>query len=362
MLTSQKPARQISTIFLVALVLTSLLTGGLLGYLASFCSNDQKVECLQSQLQAGQTQLQELQENISSIQGLSTGAFDGAGQNSTQIISELQNQLSAIQSQINQVQAEVNANQGSTLMAEINDLKSQLSSIQQQISNIQQTSSNVTYENITYVTGENISLSQLFEQVKASVVVVQGLILYTDIFGRPFYSKVQGSGFVYNHNGYTVILTNNHVVSGATNITVTFTDGKEYRATILGSNPNTDFAVLKTVTPISAYTPLEIVTSSTLKVGDPVIVVGTPYGLAGSMSNGIVSALNRTLTTTNGEISNIIQTTAPLNPGNSGGPLMNYRGQVVGIATAIVEDSQGIGFAVPSDTILSELQNISINS
>ncbi len=362
MLASQKPARKISTLVLVALVLTSLLTGGLLGYLASFYSNDQKVSGLQSQLQVVQTRLQALQENISSIQNSFMGALDDAGQNNAELISELENQLSAIQSQINQVQAEVNTNQDSTLTAEINNLKTQLSNIQQQISNVQQTSSSVTYENITYVIGENFSLSQLFEQVKVSVVVVQGLILYSDIFGRTFYSQVQGSGFVYNHNGYVVILTNNHVVGGATNITVTFTDGKEYQASILGSNPNTDFAVLKTAASIDAYTPLEIVTSSTLKVGDPVIVVGTPYGLAGSMSNGIVSALNRTLTSTNGEISNIIQTTAPLNPGNSGGPLMNYKGQVVGIATAIVQDSQGIGFAVPSDTILSELQSISITN
>ena len=98
-----------------------------------------------------------------------------------------------------------------------------------------------------------------------------------------------------------------------------------------------------------------ILFSSTLKVGNPVIVVGTPYGLAGSMSNGIISALNRTLVDEDFSIENVIQTTAPINPGNSGGPLLNYQGKVIGIVTAIIEDSQGIGFAIPSDSILKGL-------
>jgi S1-C subfamily serine protease len=116
--------------------------------------------------------------------------------------------------------------------------------------------------------------------------------------------------------------------------------------------------VLTTNAPQSEYNPLTIVTSSALKVGDAVAVVGTPYALAGSMSNGIVSALNRTITTDQATMTNIIQTTAPLNPGNSGGSLMNYLGEVVGVATAIVEDSQGLGFAIPSDTILQDITAI----
>ena len=113
--------------------------------------------------------------------------------------------------------------------------------------------------------------------------------------------------------------------------------------------------------PEEEYVPLEIVSSSSLQVGDPVMVVGTPYGLSGSMSTGFVSALGRTLSaeTTGGYvIPNVIQTTAPLNPGNSGGPVLNYQGQVVGIATAIVEDSQGVGFAIPSNTILREIEDL----
>jgi S1-C subfamily serine protease len=169
---------------------------------------------------------------------------------------------------------------------------------------------------------------------------------------------VQGSGFVYNYSGQMIIITNNHVIENAINIKVTFSNGNTYTASLKGSNPSTDVAVLTTSAPQNEYKPLVIVSSSTLKVGDPVIVVGTPYGLEGSMSNGIISALNRTITTDQITLTNIIQTTAPLNPGNSGGPLINYMGQVIGMATAIVENSQGIGFAIPSDTILQDIMNI----
>jgi serine protease Do len=244
------------------------------------------------------------------------------------------------------------------LQLKIDGFQSIIESLQQRVVRLESTPP-ATYQNITYVTGAAASLNPLFEQVKGSVVVVQGLVRQVDFFGRVFYSQVQGSGFVCNYSGRMVILTNNHVINGAINVTVTFNDGTVFSTTTIGSNANTDFAVLNPATSISNYRPLEIISSSMLKVGDPVIVVGTPYGLAGSMSNGIVSALNRTLSTSaNVEIYNVIQTTAPLNPGNSGGPVMNYNGQVIGIATAIVQESQGIGFAIPSDTILSELQRI----
>ena len=134
-----------------------------------------------------------------------------------------------------------------------------------------------------------------------------------------------------------------------------------YAATVLGSDPYADLAVLSTNAPQSEYKPLEIVSSSTLKVGDPVIAVGNPFGLAGSMTIGIVSHLGRTIrteTTGGFAIANVIQITAPINPGNSGGPLLNFRGQVVGITTAIVAGSQGVGFAIPSNTILREIKSL----
>jgi S1-C subfamily serine protease len=237
------------------------------------------------------------------------------------------------------------------LSSKIDNLESQLSKLNQRIDNIQ------TPTEISILEG-NVSLPQLFDQVRQSVVVVEGLITNRDFFGRVYYTQVQGSGFIYNFAGQMVILTNYHVIADTTSINVTFTDEKEYSASILGLNQDADLAVLSTDASENEYNPLEIVSSSTLRVGDSVIVVGTPYGLEGSMSQGIISALNRTLTTDDYSIGNIIQTTAPLNPGNSGGPLLNYEGQVVGIVTAIAQESQGIGFAIPSDTILRNIEEI----
>ena len=248
----------------------------------------------------------------------------------------------------------------SAISERINDLQNQLSALQEQISNLQPTE-NVIYQNVTYVLGENASLSQLYEQVKESVVTIRGIIVQYDIFGRPYYSQVQGSGFVYNFTGQMVITTNYHVVQDAINISVTFINGNGYAATVLGSDPYADLAVLSIDAPQSEYRPLEIVSSSTLEVGDPVIAVGNPYGLAGSMTTGIASALGRTITedmTGGYPIADVIQTSAPINPGNSGGPLLNYEGQVIGITTAIVTDSQGLGFAIPSSTILREIGSL----
>jgi S1-C subfamily serine protease len=244
---------------------------------------------------------------------------------------------------------------------DIDALQNQVTSLQEQLSQVQ-SPQDVTYQNFTVVSGDNVSVSELYAQVADSVVVIRDMMLSGyDIFGRAYYSQVQGSGFAYNFTGQAVVVTNNHVIDSATNITVTFSNGNAYPATVLGSDPYAELAVLSVDAPEEEYVPLEIVSSSSLQVGDPVIVVGTPYGLAGSMSTGFVSALGRTLSaeTTGGYvIPNVIQTTAPLNPGNSGGPVLNYKGQVVGIATAIVEDSQGVGFAIPSNTILREIEDL----
>ena len=245
----------------------------------------------------------------------------------------------------------------STVSEKIDAMQEQLSTLQQQILNLQ-TTNNVTNQNIDYILGENVSLSRLYVQIENSIVVIRGLIKEQDIFRRTYYTQVQGTGFVYNFTGEIVILTNYHVVSGAINVTVTFVNGHGYTASVLGSDPYADLAVLSTNAPQSEYNPLEIVSSSTLNVGEPVITVGNPYGLAGSMTTGIVSAMGRTITEeTSGTyaIADVIQTTALLNPGNSGGPLLNYKGQVVGITTAIVSGSQGLSFAIPSDAILREI-------
>lgn len=232
--------------------------------------------------------------------------------------------------------------------SEINDLKSQLLGLEQQFGN-------VTSYDLIDMNGDRVLLSDLFDQVRLSIVVVEATLRQINFFGREYFIEQQGSGFILNINEEMLIVTSNHIVDNAASITVTFVNGTTYDASISYSNSFVDLAFLSSSAPDKEYVPLEIVSSSSLKVGHPVILVGTPYGLEGSMSEGIVSALNRTLIVDDDVIENVIQTTAPMNPGNSGGPLLNYEGKVVGIVTARVADSEGIGFAIPSNVILENL-------
>lgn len=206
----------------------------------------------------------------------------------------------------------------------------------------------------------NVTLSELYDGIKNSVVFIHGYVVETGDLGQEI-TEVSGSGFVYNlSNQGMVVCTNYHVIERVDppSLTVTFRDGKSYLATKLGEDPYSDFAILSVDAPKEEFNPLPIVSSSLLKVGDFVIAVGNPYGLTGTMTTGIVSQLGRTITepTTGGySIADVIQISTPINPGNSGGPLLNSKGQVVGITTAIITESQGIGFAIPSDTILREI-------
>ncbi len=231
---------------------------------------------------------------------------------------------------------------------EISNLSNEITSLQSQISGLTG-SQNVTYQNISIYQNAT-ALAEIYESVRDSVVLIQG----TTNEGR-----VQGSGFVYFALNRNVVITNYHVVHGASGLSVTFWNGNGYSATVIGTDPYVDLAVLSVDAPASEFKPVEIVSSSTLRVGDPVIAIGNPYGLVGSLTTGVVSAVGRTITEEEYAggfaIANIIQTSAPINPGNSGGPLLNAIGKVVGVTTAIVSDSQGLGFAVPSNTILREI-------
>jgi S1-C subfamily serine protease len=241
-----------------------------------------------------------------------------------------------------------------------------ITDLQNRLSNLEKDVSGLPYENNTYFLGDNVSLSQLYEQVKGSVVVVRGLTVQYDIFGRPYsYAEVQGSGFVSNLTGQFIIITNYHVIESAINITVTFINGNAYAANVTGSDPYADLAVLSANAPQDEYKALRITSSLTLKVGDPVVAVGSPLGLTGSMTSGIVSALGRTVSVSWSSygIADCIQTTTPINPGNSGGPLLNYQGEVVGITSYVAITSQGVaaqgvGLAIPSSTILRETESL----
>ena len=231
---------------------------------------------------------------------------------------------------------------------EINSLSAEVAALQSQVSELKG-SQDATYQNIT-VYQNATAWADLYSNVYKSVVLVQG----TTSDGT-----VQGSGFVYSFSGEMVVITNYHVVQDTSSLSVTFWNGHGYAATILGTDPYADLAVLSVDdAPAEEFVPVEIVSSSTLRVGEPVIAIGNPYGLVGSLTEGVVSALGRSITedTAGGfAIANIIQTSTPINPGNSGGPLLNVIGKVVGITTAIVSDSQGLGFAIPSNTILREI-------
>ena len=252
--------------------------------------------------------------------------------------------------------------------ASILSLNQQVSSLQSEVASLQsaaETATNTQDSSITTALNiESASLSNLYESVENSVVTIECTVVeYTMPFGHKVTSEVQGSGFVYECEGQTIIITNNHVVEDAVSITVTFADGNTYDAEVLGDDVSTDLSVLSADAPTSEYYPLEIVCSSTVRVGDYVVAIGSPYGLAGTMTTGIVSALDRTITITGDasssyEITGLIQTSAPINSGNSGGPLMTYDGEVIGITTAIVSYSDGLGFAIPSDTILSVIETV----
>ena len=196
--------------------------------------------------------------------------------------------------------------------------------------------------------------------MKDSIVVITGVIDYQSFF-RISYITVQGSGFVYEFDDEFYVITNNHVISEASDFVVTFSNGNAYAADIIGSDAYADLAVLQVDAPDSEFIPLTIVSSLNLRVGDPVVAIGTPMGLDSTMTTGIVSQLGRTIEESlagSFPIANIIQTNVAINPGNSGGPLLNYNGDVVGITTAIIEDSEGLGFAIPSDTILKEIGSL----
>jgi len=215
----------------------------------------------------------------------------------------------------------------------------------------------------TTVSGTSLNAEQIYASANRSIVTLQGTQAVNSFYGNQPES-ILGSGFVVNYSGSYYVITNYHVAGTTSNLTVTFSNGDAYPAKVIGSDPYADLAIVSVQAPTSEFYPLTLSTSSSLLVGDSVVAIGDPYGLTGSMTQGIVSQLGRTIqdeTSGNYSIANVIQFSAPINPGNSGGPLLNANGQVVGITTASVTSSQGLGFAIPSDTIIKELPSLVAN-
>ena len=164
-----------------------------------------------------------------------------------------------------------------------------------------------------------------------------------------------GSGFFFSSDG--MIFTNNHVINGASKIQVTYLDGQSHEAHVVGQDPHTDLAVIKSSGPGHSVT--ELGDSDTLEIGQFLIAIGNPIGYQHSVTHGILSATSRSLrTNTGGSIENVLQTDAPLNPGNSGGPLIDTEGTVVGVSTAIIRGMQGLSFAIDINTAKEVAQHL----
>jgi S1-C subfamily serine protease len=258
-------------------------------------------------------------------------------------------------------------NNGKTITGNNLEQPSSAASVSQQLSS---DTNRASFKNISLPsTTRTTNLSAIFKQVENSVVQITVRTpnpnLQIIINGNPSggQSTKLGSGFVYDKQGR--IITNNHVIDGASTADVTFVDGNTYTAKLIGKDPSSDIAVLQITDNFSPenLVPLAIVNSSSLQVGQQVIAIGNPFGLSDTMTTGIVSQMGRLLPNPDTGFSTpgAIQTDAPINPGNSGGPLLNMQGQGIGINTAInsaTGEFSGIGFAVPSNMIIKEVLTI----
>ena len=213
------------------------------------------------------------------------------------------------------------------------------------------TTSTTSTSTLSSTTAETV-----YKQVSPGVVTITTVV--SNGFGAS--GQATGSGIVLDTRGN--ILTNAHVIAGARQIQVTFSDGSTANATLVGSNSGADLAVIRVSVAASTLHPVTLGNSSSIQVGDTVYAIGSPFGLSGSLTEGIVSNLNQTGAASNGSnLSGLIQTDAAINPGNSGGPLVNAQGQVIGITNAIespVDGNVGVGFAIPINQVKQVLSSL----
>jgi len=239
----------------------------------------------------------------------------------------------------------------------IGSLNAQIADLREQLAAVSAANSGMTSPS----SGEGLTPSQVYAQNVGSVVAISNQSTTTNYFGQVSETASSGSGFILTEDGYVV--SNYHVVSGATTLTVILYDGTEYAAKFIGGDKNNDIALLKIeATGLQAVT---VGSSDALVVGDQVVAIGNPLGeLTSTQTVGYISAKDRDVTT-DGTTINMMQTDAAINPGNSGGPLFNMRGEVVGITTAKYSGTtnsgatiEGIGFAIPIDDVLSMLSDL----
>src|SRR5215207_6811465 len=211
--------------------------------------------------------------------------------------------------------------------------------------------------------GDGVAFIESQVEAPSEGVAPEGFNPFGEPEPAPEGGAATGSGFVIDDEGH--VLTNNHVVEGASKVTVKLGDSETtYDAEVVGADPGTDVALLKVDAPKSAFHPLALGRSAEMEVGDPVVAIGNPFGLDRTVTSGIVSALQRNIQAPNGfSISHVIQTDAAINPGNSGGPLINAEGAVIGINAQIAtggggNGNVGIGFAIPIDTVRAEIEQL----
>jgi len=224
----------------------------------------------------------------------------------------------------------------------------------------------------SFAHGKAMSINEIYRRWAPGVVQITSTSIVNvpqdPLFGNPFAPSTEeqqslGSGFVINKAGH--IVTNYHVIEGAKSVQVSFSNGDNVKARVVGSDPSTDIAVLQVKAHSRALTPLAWGNSDALQVGDSVVAIGNPFGYTRSVTQGIVSALDRPLTAPNDfPIQHAIQTDAALNHGNSGGPLLDARGEVIGVNSQIStgntgqQGNLGIGFAIPSNTVRNVVAQI----
>ncbi|MCW4032465.1 MAG: trypsin-like peptidase domain-containing protein [Candidatus Bathyarchaeota archaeon] len=229
------------------------------------------------------------------------------------------------------------------------DTKSQYDVVRREYDEINSQLQELRQRPIVVTGNDSIIPSLIYESIEPSVVKITNR--GESFFIGEYHSE--GSGFVYDKKGH--IITNNHVVEGADSIEVTFLDGEIYKAEIIGTDAYSDIGVVKIDIPPDRLKPVFLGDSSEIQIGERVYAIGTPFGLSGSMTEGIVSQLGRTLPAVGGYLTpSVIQVDAAINPGNSGGPLLNIYGEVIGVNTAIQSETgvfSGVGFAIPSNLV-----------
>ena len=197
---------------------------------------------------------------------------------------------------------------------------------------------------------EEALVAEIYERVSPAVVHITSRVLAMDFFFGPMPQEGTGSGFIIDRDGHVV--TNNHVIEGAESIEVTLVDGTVLAASVVGTDPLNDLALIRVVAPPDKLYPVELGRSAGLRVGQRAIAIGNPFGLDRTLTVGVISSLGRPLELDqNRVIYDVIQTDAAINPGNSGGPLLDSYGRVIGVNTAIRSGAENIGFAVPVDTV-----------